>query len=66
MARPKKSQRDDAPAKLDKEVLRQAKTIATWRGITIAEYLTEILRSPVRKDFEELVSNQFDQGKRKK
>ena len=46
-----KSPRNDRTAKIDATVLSRAEAVAKWRGITLAEYLTETLRAPVARDF---------------
>jgi hypothetical protein len=48
--RPKTSERDDVTVKLDRGVASMAKWVASSRGITLAEYLTELLRGPVGRD----------------
>lgn len=44
--------RNDVPAKVDAEVIRIAKTVAAFRGLTLAEYLSERLRPLVNEDFD--------------
>jgi hypothetical protein len=48
----KKPKRNDVTVKIDAAIVAQAKHIATSRDITLAEYLTEVLRAPVGRDFE--------------
>jgi hypothetical protein len=50
-----KSKRNDEPVKLDREVLRLARIVAAYRGIPIAEYLSERLRPLAEADYEEEV-----------
>jgi hypothetical protein len=49
--RPKTSQRNDATAKVDKGILKKAKFVADSRDIPLAEYLSDVLRAPVDRDF---------------
>lgn len=49
--RPKTSSRNDRTARIDSTVLGWAETVAKAKGISVAEYLTETLRTPVAKDF---------------
>jgi hypothetical protein len=49
--RPKQEKRHDASAKIDAGILARARAVATARGITLAEYLSEVLRAPVARDF---------------
>lgn len=36
--------------KIDADTYRMVKTVAAWRGLDIAEYLTEVVRPAVRRD----------------
>ena len=45
--------RNDTAVKIDSGVYADAKVVAAFRGITIAEYLSELLRSSVAKDLEQ-------------
>jgi hypothetical protein len=49
--RPRRSERRDRTAKIDATILGWAEMVAKARGITVAEYLSETLRTPVAKDF---------------
>lgn len=44
--------RNDTAAKIDTEVVADAKIVAAFRGISLAEYLSEILRPAVSRDLE--------------
>lgn len=44
--------RNDVQVKLDATVATEAKMVAAARGITLAEYISELLRPIVRKDLE--------------
>ena len=44
--------RNDVNVRLDSEVVSEAKMVAASRNITLAEYLTEILRPIVHQDLE--------------
>jgi hypothetical protein len=50
MSKPK---RDDVPVKVDAEVIRQARIVAAFDGLSLAEYLSERLRPLVAADLEE-------------
>lgn len=43
--------RDDIAVKLDKVVVGKARLIATHKGISVAELLSEMLRAPVDKAY---------------
>jgi hypothetical protein len=51
VGRPKRSERDDVTVKIDKGIVSKAKMIASARNLPLAEYLSELLRSPVARDF---------------
>jgi predicted HicB family RNase H-like nuclease len=48
MARQK---RNDRPVKIDASVYRKAQIVAAGKGISLAEYLSELLRPLVNKDY---------------
>ena len=52
--RPKTSTRDDVVARIDRGVIAWARYVAETRMIPLAEYLSEILRPVVSKDFEKV------------
>jgi hypothetical protein len=45
------TRRTDVAVKIDTEVVRQAKVVAAFRGISLAEYLSETLRPAVGRDY---------------
>jgi hypothetical protein len=47
----KRSSRDDMTVKIDRGVGSKAKMVAAARKITLAQYLTELTRSLVDRDF---------------
>lgn len=47
------SKRNDVPVKVDSEVIRVAKIAAAYKGLSLAEYLSETLRSIVLRDVEQ-------------
>lgn len=62
MARPRgrpNRGRDDATAKIDRILLGKAQLIAKDRGISVAEFLSEILRGPIEKEYGKLL-HRFD------
>ena len=61
--------RNDTAVKIETEIVRQARTIASRRNITLAEYLSDILRQTVAKDYRQVVQEmaaEIDAPKRKK
>jgi hypothetical protein len=46
-----KSERKDGTARVDIQILGQAQMVAKRRGISLAEYLSDLLRGPVDRDF---------------
>jgi hypothetical protein len=55
--RPKASERDDKSVKLDRTVVEQAQLVARARRVTLAEYLTELIRVPVERAYRQEVKN---------
>jgi hypothetical protein len=49
----KMARRQDAAVKMDAEVLRKAKIVASFKDITLAEYLSELVRPLVERDLQE-------------
>jgi predicted HicB family RNase H-like nuclease len=45
--------RTDTTVKLDKEVAEDAKIAASYKGLSVAQYVTEVLRPIVARDIEE-------------
>jgi hypothetical protein len=50
------AKRNDAVAKIDAEVLREAKIAAAHKGMTLAEYLTETVRVAAARDIDEALA----------
>ena len=57
MAAPKgkRSDRDDVSVKIDRAVVSKARLIAAHQGITVAELLTTITRSPIDKAYMQML-----------
>jgi ATP-dependent Clp protease adapter protein ClpS len=53
-----RKKRTDATVKIDVEVLRKAKVVAAIRDVTLAEYLTEVLRPIVEKDHARAIADE--------
>ena len=49
--RPRVGKRRDAVVKLDVTIVGKAQMVAKANGISLAEYLSEMLRGPVDRDF---------------
>lgn len=47
----KKSDRDDVAVKISRTIVGKARLIATHRGLSVAELLSEILQAPVDKAY---------------
>jgi hypothetical protein len=54
--------RKDVQVKLDADVVRMAKMVAAARDITLAEYLSEMIRPIVRRDLEKDAPRVLGQG----
>ena len=46
-----KSDRNDTSVKVDSALVIKAKLVAEAQGITLAEYISELIRNPVDRDF---------------
>ncbi len=58
MANPRgrpKSERDDVTVKIDRSLVGMAKLIATRRGVTVAELLSEMLKSPLDRAYAQML-----------
>lgn len=57
MARPKgkRSERDDVAVKVDRTIVGKARLIATHRGTSVAELLSELLSGPVDKAYAQML-----------
>lgn len=65
MAKPRgrpRSDRDDITVKVGRDVAEKAKLVALRRRITLAEYLTELLRGPVERAYKQEVRNLSEEG----
>ncbi len=58
--------RNDISVKLDAQVARKAKLVATNRGITLAEYLTSIVAPVVARDLKEEMGKMMDEPEPKR
>lgn len=47
----KRSERDDVAVKIDRKIVGKARLIATHRGISVAELLSDLLETPVDKSY---------------
>jgi hypothetical protein len=53
--RPKSSERQDVSIKFDRTLAGKARAIATGRGIPMAEYLSEMARPQIDRDYAKLL-----------
>lgn len=59
--RPKQSERQDQTVKLDRTLVGKAKLIATHKGTSVAELLSEMLREPVDRAYAKML-RELDPG----
>lgn len=50
-----KGKRDDIAVKVDRTLADKAKLVASRRRITMAQYLSDLIRNPVERDFTKTV-----------
>ncbi len=62
MGRPPTSDRDDTVVRLDRQLAAKAKYTAAVRGIPIAQYLSEIARATIERDFGQAVKPKMKGG----
>jgi hypothetical protein len=53
--RPKRSEREDVTVKIDRTVAIRAKTVANFRGVSLAELLSDLLDAPVMQAYADMV-----------
>lgn len=53
--RSEKVKRDDVAVKVDRTLADKAKLVAARRGLTMAEYLSDLIRAPIERDFTKTV-----------
>lgn len=51
----KKTDRDDVTVKLDRRLVAISKLIAADRKVPLAQYLSELMKGPVERDYAQLV-----------
>jgi hypothetical protein len=64
MTMPRKPKRDDIAVKIEAAVYRQARIVAARQDITIAEYLSALLREPVAEDYHRAVAQMAQETKK--
>lgn len=60
--RAEKGKRDDVAVKVDRSLVDKAKLVASRRKITMAEYLSDLIRTPVERDFSKTVREMGEGG----
>jgi hypothetical protein len=63
MGRPKTSNRDDVSIKFDRVLARRAKAVADSRSTSMAEYLSELARSTIDRDYSQLMRELDESGR---
>jgi hypothetical protein len=56
------AKRNDVPVKMDAEVVRVCKIVAAYRGLTLAEYLSETMREASQRDLAEETAKELGRG----
>jgi len=59
------TKRNDVSVKMDAEVIAEVKMVAASRNVTLAEYLTELVRDLVHQDLEDEMTRRVPRSKRK-
>ena len=58
MERPSVAKRNDETVRVDADILRKARIVAAIKGLSLAEYLSEVLRPAVDREHAELVTEE--------
>ena len=58
-----KGPRNDIAVKIDRTLADKAKLVASRRGTTLAQYLSDMIRGPVEKDFSKTVKEMEGEAK---
>jgi hypothetical protein len=53
--RPKVSDRDDGTVRLDRTLIGRAKMVANYRGVPVAQVLSEIVKGPLDKAYAQML-----------
>jgi hypothetical protein len=64
MGRPKTSERQDVSIKFDRTLARKARLISEGRGISMAEYLSELSRPVIDRDYARLMRDLEEEAAR--
>jgi hypothetical protein len=57
-----REKRDDVSVKIDATIHKRAKLIAASRDIPLAQYLSDLLRAPVSRDWQKLHQQMSDEA----
>lgn len=60
------ARRNDTAVKIDTEVVAEAKMVAASRGLSLAEYMSEILRPIVHRDLQEETSRRLGESPKRR
>ena len=61
--RPKQSERDDVSVKIDRTLVGKARLVATHRGVTMAELLSDIIKGPLDRYYVQMI-RELDKGQK--
>ena len=64
--RPKTSDRDDATCRINRVILGRAQAVAKYRGIPVAQLLSELLDLPVQREYLAMVKESDTLSKKPK
>ena len=58
-----KTDRDDVTVKVDRLIVSRLKQVASYRGVTLAELISDLLRAPTNKVWNEMVKESDKEAK---
>ncbi len=60
--RPRKPTGEGSPVRIDRDLVTMARTLAGYRGAAISEYLSDLLRPVITKEYRTMVKDLEQEG----
>jgi hypothetical protein len=65
MGRPRKPTGEGSPVRIDRDLVTMARTLAGYRGMAISEYLSDLIRPVIAKEYRVMVKALEQEGEAK-
>jgi hypothetical protein len=62
MGRPRKPTGEGSPVRIDRDLVTMARTLAGYRGAAMSEYLSDLLRPVITKEYRTMVKDLEKEG----